>query len=160
MFFQPHSTNCLSRDSCCTRKPQGTPTWSLTTAQLSPPPTWTALRGASPSSNWTREREGGRRRRRRRATEKLQTHVNQTQRQVHGLWTKEPNRGGRWGWTWWSHPSASSHSHCWDGRDPKWAWISLWTRQQTCLTDKSTDCFKFRELVTTVRQLAEKPSQP
>lgn len=51
VFFKSHLTNCLCRDSCCTKKPQGTPTWNLTTARLSPLPTWTALRGASQSSN-------------------------------------------------------------------------------------------------------------
>lgn len=111
-----------------TRKPQKTLTWSLRTVPLSRPPTWTILRGVSPSLNWKGTLEQN----------KLSSNLVPVLNPVHAprvmtAATRHPGKfmetarspdtshGEPSEWTWWSLPSASLLLRCSAGRDPRWA---------------------------------------
>ncbi len=135
---------CLFRVSCCTRKLQETLTWSLKTVLLDPPPTWTALRGVSPSLNSPRRRNQEQNSQRQKMACRLSVHprtravLEVTCRHGHvhtlrvlcplkrkdGRWSRQnlpdTNRGEPWDWTWWSLPSASLLLLCSAGLDPRW----------------------------------------
>ena len=128
----------LSRVSCCTRKQPETRTWSLRTVPAGPPPTWTASRGVSPSSDWPRRREdepNSQRQRQITACE-LSAHLNQNHTAGSRLantaavrmknWRRirrnkpDTNCGEPWESTWSCLPSASLLLLFWAGPDPRW----------------------------------------
>lgn len=131
--------NSLSRVSCCTRKPPETRTWSLRTVPVGPPPTWTASRGVSPSSNWPRRRDDelNIRRQPQKTACEPSAHLNRIHtagsrlvnaaavRMKNWRWIRQnkpdTNCGEPWESTWSCLPSASLLLLCWAGPDPRWA---------------------------------------
>lgn len=123
---------CLFRDFCCTRKLPETHTWSRRMALLGLPPTWTALKGVSPSLNWPKGRNKKARSQRSKMIWKprmfsdltcRQTQINNYVSSVRiTRWKLHHTKYGElWGWTWWSLRSVNLLLLCWAGPDPRWS---------------------------------------
>ncbi|XP_043951847.1 DNA-directed DNA/RNA polymerase mu isoform X1 [Gambusia affinis] len=87
---------------CCTRRPPGTPTWSVVRVQAGRPPTSIVSRDACPSSSCRQDKR----------------EAVSSQRKPQRLHRPQRDSGERSEWTWWSPPSASLLSLCWAGPDP------------------------------------------